>query len=65
MPMVGGKKYGYGPAGMKAAKAAADKTGKPMKMTKPMMPKKKKSQLQIQKKLKMIVKKMKMQKNKK
>lgn len=42
MPMVGGKKYGYGPAGMKAAKAAADKTGKPVKMTKPMMPKKKK-----------------------
>ena len=42
MPMVGGKKYGYGPAGMKAAKAASEKTGKPVKMTKPMMPKKKK-----------------------
>lgn len=32
MPMVGKKKFGYGKAGMKAAKAEAKKTGKPMKM---------------------------------
>lgn len=33
--MVGGKKYGYGPAGVKAAKAASEKSGKPMKMAPP------------------------------
>jgi|TARA_R110000822_G_scaffold126355_1_gene261572 hypothetical protein len=32
MPMVGNKSFGYGAAGMKAAKKAAKKTGKPMKM---------------------------------
>lgn len=30
MPKVGGKKFGYGPAGMKAARKAAKKTGKRM-----------------------------------
>jgi hypothetical protein len=35
MPKVGGKMFGYGAAGMAAAKKAAVKTGKPMKMTKP------------------------------
>jgi hypothetical protein len=32
MPMVGGKEYAYTKAGMKKAKDAAKKTGKPMKM---------------------------------
>jgi hypothetical protein len=32
MPMVGKKEFSYGAAGMKAAKKAAKKTGKPMKM---------------------------------
>ena len=31
MPMVGGKKYPYTPAGMKAAKAAAAKAAKGVK----------------------------------
>ena len=31
MPMVNGKKYAYTEAGKKKAKAAAKKTGKPMK----------------------------------
>jgi hypothetical protein len=35
MPMVGDKKFGYGAKGMAAAKKAAVKTGKPMKMVKP------------------------------
>ena len=35
-PVVDGKHYGYGPKGVKAAKAAAKKTGMPMKITKPM-----------------------------
>lgn len=34
MPKVGGKMFGYGAAGMAAAKKEAVKTGKPMKMTK-------------------------------
>jgi hypothetical protein len=34
MPMVGGKKYGYDAKGMAAAKKAAGKSGKPVKMTK-------------------------------
>lgn len=34
MPNVGKKKFGYGAAGKKAAKAYAMKTGKPMVMTK-------------------------------
>lgn len=37
MPKVGNKEFGYGKAGMKAAKAEAKKTGKKM-----VMPKKKK-----------------------
>lgn len=41
MPMVGKKKFGYGAAGMKAAKAEAKKTGKPMKMDKSKTKKKK------------------------
>jgi hypothetical protein len=32
MPMVGKKSFGYGAAGMAAAKKEAKKTGKPMKM---------------------------------
>tara|TARA_R110002051_G_scaffold202279_1_gene268980 strand:- start:62 stop:202 length:141 start_codon:yes stop_codon:yes gene_type:complete len=36
MPMVGGKKYAYTPAGMKAANAAAKRQGKKVaKTTKP------------------------------
>ena len=35
MPKVGNKMFGYGGAGMAAAKKEAVKTGKPMKMTKP------------------------------
>ena len=34
MPMVGGKKYSYTKAGMKAAKAAAKKTSKKMSVRK-------------------------------
>jgi hypothetical protein len=34
MPKVGGKMFAYGPKGMAAAKKAAEKTGKPMKMMK-------------------------------
>tara|TARA_Y100000114_G_C11736648_1_gene316556 strand:+ start:635 stop:766 length:132 start_codon:yes stop_codon:yes gene_type:complete len=34
MPKIGNKRFGYGAAGMKKAKAYASKTGKPMKMTK-------------------------------
>jgi hypothetical protein len=34
MPMVGDKKFGYDAKGMAAAKKAAVKTGKPMKMAK-------------------------------
>lgn len=34
MPMVSGKKYGYDAKGMKDAKKAAAKSGKPMKMGK-------------------------------
>jgi hypothetical protein len=34
MPKVGGKMFGYGAAGMAAAKKEAVKTGKPMKMAK-------------------------------
>jgi hypothetical protein len=34
MPMVNGKKYGYDAKGMAAAKKAAVKSGKPMKMAK-------------------------------
>ena len=35
MPKVGGKMFGYGAAGMAAAKKEAVKTGKPMKVVKP------------------------------
>lgn len=42
MPMVGKKEFGYSKAGMKAAKAEAKKTGKPMKMDKSKMKKAKK-----------------------
>jgi hypothetical protein len=35
MPKVDNKMFGYGAAGMAAAKKASVKTGKPMKMTKP------------------------------
>jgi len=34
MPMVGGKKFGYGAKGKAMAKKAAAKTGKPMVMKK-------------------------------
>jgi len=34
MPMVNGKKYSYGKKGMAAAKKAAKKSGKKMKMKK-------------------------------
>jgi len=34
MPNVGGKKFGYGSKGMKAARKEAKRTGKPMKMGK-------------------------------
>ena len=34
MPMVGGKEFSYGAKGMAAAKKAAAKMGKPMKMAK-------------------------------
>ena len=34
MPMVNGKKYSYGKKGMAAAKTAAKKSGKKMKMKK-------------------------------
>jgi hypothetical protein len=34
MPMVGKKEFSYSKAGMKAAKAEAKKSGKPMKMGK-------------------------------
>lgn len=34
MPMVNGKKFGYDAKGMAAAKKAAGKSGKGMKMTK-------------------------------
>ena len=34
MPMVGKKKYSYGPKGMAAARAAAKRTGKPLSMRK-------------------------------
>lgn len=36
MPKVGSKEYAYTKAGVAKAKAAAKKTGKPMKVTKPM-----------------------------
>ena len=42
MPSVGKKKFGYGAAGKKKAKAYAIKTGKPMKMAKMARPKKRK-----------------------
>ncbi len=35
MPKVGGKHYAYTPKGVKAAKAAAKKTGKKLKKAKP------------------------------
>jgi hypothetical protein len=37
MPKVGNKEFGYGKAGMKAAKAEAKKTGKKMVMPKKKM----------------------------
>ena len=43
MPNVGKKKFGYGAAGKKAAKAYAMKTGKPMKMAKAPARKKKRA----------------------
>jgi hypothetical protein len=42
MPMVGKKKFGYGAAGMAAAKKESKKTGEPMKMKEKAKPKKKK-----------------------
>lgn len=41
MPMVGGKKFPYTPAGMKAAKAAAEKAAKGKKPVKKAAKKKK------------------------
>jgi hypothetical protein len=41
MPIVGGKKYSYTAKGKKAAKQAAKRTGKPIRMAKS-KPKKKK-----------------------
>jgi hypothetical protein len=35
MPKVGNMKFSYGPAGMKAAAAAAKKIGKPVQKKKP------------------------------